>query len=167
MKNERPRIQIPFKTLDIVIELASIAILILMWLHLIIEYPSLPETIASHFNGSGKADGYSNKLFVWFLPALATIIYAGLLLVNRYPHLHNYMVNITEENAFKYYTFSTRVLRIVNFLCTLMFGYISYKIIEGAKNNASSLGMSFMIIIIGVSLALPVFIYAYQKKLKS
>ncbi len=167
MRNDRPKIQVPFKTLDVVIELASIAVLILMWLHIIIEYPQLPETIASHFNGSGEADGYGSKYFIWFLPALALIIYTSLFLINRYPHLHNYTVNITDENALKYYTFSTRVLRVVNFLCTLMFGYISYQIIEGAKNNSSNLGMGFLIIVVGLSIALPIFIYAYQKKLKS
>lgn len=167
MRNDRPKIQVPFKTIDVVIELASIAILIIMWLQIIIEYPDLPETVASHFNGSGEADNHSNKSFVWFLPSLAVIIYAGLFLANRYPHLHNYMVNITDENALKYYTFSTRVLRVVNFLCTLMFGYISYEIIEGAKNNSSNLGRGFVIIVVGLSLALPIFIYAYQKKLKS
>ena len=77
------------------------------------------------------------------------------------------MVNITEENVLKQYRFSTRVLRVVNFLCALMFAYINYQIIIGAQNNSSQLGMGFLITVISLSIALPVFIFVYQKKNKS
>jgi len=165
MANERPRISIPLTTPDIVVELASIAILILMLIHTIIEYPNLPDTIASHFNAKGKADGFSDKAFLWFIPCLSIGMYAVLFFLNKYPHLHNYMVNITEENALKQYTFSTKVLRVVNFLIVLIFGYINFKIIEGAKNGNSDLGMGFLITAIAGSIILPVIIVIYQRKL--
>ncbi len=167
MKTGRPKIKVPFETIDIVIELASITLLILMWIHLFIEFSSLPDTVAVHFNGAGKADGYGSKLFLWFLPALATIMYVGLFILNRYPHLHNYMVNITDDNALKQYRFSTRILRLVNFLCSLMFAYLSYKIILGTKSGSSELGTGFLITVIGVSVLLPIIILVYQQKLKS
>ncbi|WP_296382064.1 DUF1648 domain-containing protein [Winogradskyella sp.] len=166
MKTNRPILKVPFQTIDIVIELASITILILMWIHLIIEYGNLPESVTSHFNGAGQPDDYSNKVILWFLPTLAAVLYIGLFILSRFPHLHNYMVNITEENALKQYRFSTRLLRVINFLCALMFAYINYKIIIGAKNNVSNLGIGFTIIVVGVSILLPIFIYVYQKKLK-
>jgi len=76
------------------------------------------------------------------------------------------MVNITEKNALKQYRFSTRILRVVNFLCTLLFAYISYRIILGAQNNASDLGEGFLFIVIGGSILLPIVILIYQQKLK-
>ena len=166
MKSERPKLKIPFQTIDLVIELASIAVLLLLWIHLILDYSSLPETVASHFNATGNPDGYSDKIFLWLLPALATLIYIGVFIANRFPHLHNYMVNITEENALKQYRFSTRILRVVNFLCAFMFAYINYQIIIGAHSNTSELGIGFFIIIISVSIFLPIFILVYQQKLK-
>ena len=51
-------------------------------------------------------------------------------------------------------------------LCVLMFAYINYQIILGAENNASSLGMGFIITVVGTSILLPIFIYIYQQKLK-
>jgi len=93
-------------------------------------------------------------------------MYIGLLILSRYPHLHNYMVNITKDNAFKQYQFSTRVLRIVNGLCVLLFAYINYQIIIGAQNNSSELGTGFLSIVIGCSLLLPIIIFAYQQKIK-
>lgn len=165
MTNDRPRIKIPLETADIVVELAALAIIILMWMHTIIEYPALPETIATHFNAKGEADGFGDKMFLWFIPSLTLAMYVGLFIINKYPHLHNYMVNITPENALELYTFSTRVLRVVNFLVVLMFGYINLKIIEGAKNGNSELGMGFVITIIGASILLPIIILIYQKQL--
>ncbi|MBO3116785.1 DUF1648 domain-containing protein [Winogradskyella sp. DF17] len=165
MPNERPRISIPLTPPDIVVELASVAILILMLIHTIIEYPNLPDTIASHFNAKGEADGYSDKVFLWFIPCLSIGMYAGLFFLNKHPHLHNYMVNITEENALKQYSFSTKVLRVVNFLTVLMFGYINFKIIEGAQNGSSDLGMGFLITVIAGSIILPIFIVIYQRQL--
>jgi len=166
MNSVRPKIKIPFQNIDLVIELASIAVLLLMWMHLIMNYSGLPETVASHFNGAGQPDDYSNKIFLWILPILATVLYFGLLILGRFPHLHNYMVNITEENALTQYRFSTRVLRVVNFLCAVMFAYINYKIIVGANNNSSELGMGFVITVVSVSILLPIFIFLYQQKLK-
>ena len=166
MKSDRPKLKVPFQTIDIVIELASIAVLVLMWIHLIMEYSSLPETIASHFNASGKPDDYSSKSFLWFLPSLATVMYIGLFILNRFPHLHNYTINITEENALRQYRFSTRMLRIVNFLCVFLLAYINYKIIIGTQTNTTELGTGFLITVIGGSILLPIIILVYQQKLK-
>ncbi len=167
MKTDRPKLKVPFQSIDAVIILASLVILLLMWIHLIMEYSNLPQSVPSHFNVAGQPNDYSNKAFLWFLPILATVTYVGLIMLNRFPHLHNYMVNITEENVLRQYRFSTRVLRIVNFLCVLMFGYINYQIIIGAKNNTSDLGMGFVITVVSISILLPIFIFVYQRKLKN
>ena len=165
MASERPKIKVPFESIDIAVELASITLLLLVWLYIIMEYPLLPKIIASHFNASGQPDGYGNKVFILFLPALSTAMYIGLFILNKYPHLHNYMVNITEANALKNYRFSTRVLRVVNFLTVLMFAYISYHIVVSAKGEVLSLGKFFLPLVIGISVLLPIGILIYQKKI--
>jgi len=167
MRSERPKIKIPFQPIDVAIEAASIGFLLFMWLHLFLEFSSLPDSVPSHFNAKGEPDNYSHKSFLFFLPALSTVIYLSLFILNKYPHLHNYMVNITTKNAFKNYQFSSRVLRIVNFLCVLMFTYINYQIIVGAKENTSSLGMGFIITVLIASLLLPIILLIYQKKLNN
>jgi hypothetical protein len=47
-----------------------------------------------------------------------------------------------------------------------MFAYINYKIIVGTNNNASELGMGFVITVVSVSILLPIFVFLYQQKLK-
>ncbi|WP_347924697.1 DUF1648 domain-containing protein [Pontimicrobium sp. SW4] len=165
MNNKRPRIKVSFETVDIVIELISITLLILMWCYCIINYFDLPDTIATHFNGTGEPDGYGNKLTIWIIPVIATVIYVGLFILNKYPHMHNYMVNITEENALKNYRFSTRVLRVVNFLCVLLMTYVTYMIVESAFGKQFNLGTWFVPVVIGISVILPIVLIVYMKKM--
>ncbi|MCB0462627.1 MAG: DUF1648 domain-containing protein [Flavobacteriaceae bacterium] len=165
MKNERPRIKVPFEAVDIIIEIASISLLILMWCYCIFNYTELPDTIATHFNAAGVPDDYGSKQTIWMIPIIATAMYIGLFILNKYPHIHNYMINITEENALKNYRFSTRVLRIVNFLCVLLLTYVSYAIIESAFGKRFELGSWFVPLVIGFSIVLPIILLVYMKKL--
>ncbi|WP_299339371.1 DUF1648 domain-containing protein [uncultured Psychroserpens sp.] len=165
MKTNRPRIAVPLEPMDIVVDLLSVTLLVLMIIYTLISYSELPEIIPSHFNGKGEVDGHSNKLFLWMLPAFGLITFIGLFILNKYPHLHNYMVNITEENALKNYRFSTRILRFTNLFVILIFAFINYAIIESANGSHFKLGSWFMPTVIGISVILPVFILIYKQKI--
>ena len=165
LKNSRPKIKVPYQFFDIILECVSITLILLLWLYLFSEYSSLPDTIASHYNSAGEPNDYSNKTFIWILPSIATLLYVGLFILNRFPHLHNYMVNITEENALKNYRFSTRIVRITYTLCAALIAYITYHIIEGAKGEVLKLGSWFLPIVLGASILLPVIIFIFYRKI--
>ena len=162
--NNRPKIKVPFEPIDIIVEVISMTLLLLMLIYTIIEYKHLPETIPTHFNAQGIADDYSDKSMIWGLPILGIVMYAGLFIVNKFPHVHNYMVNITEENALKNYRFSTRLVRGVNFFTVVLFAYIQYTIIASAKGESITLGSWFLPIVIGMSILLPAFILSKYLK---
>jgi uncharacterized membrane protein len=166
MFTDRPRIKVPFESIDIIIELISITLILLMFIYAGMEYANLPDSIASHFNANGKADDYSNKITIWLLPTISLLTYIGLFIANKYPHIHNYVVNITEENALKNYRFSTRTIRYVNLYCVLVFAFLTYKIIEGAKGNELDiLGMPFLIFTLGTPLIGVALIIFFQRKI--
>ena len=165
MKTNRPRIAVPFEPMDVVIDLISVSILVLMIIYTSVSYSELPEIIPSHFNGKGEVDGHSNKLFLWMLPALGLITFVGLFILNKYPHLHNYMVNITEENALKNYRFSTRILRFSNLFVMIILGVVTYAIIQSANGTLFKLGSWFMPTVIGISVLLPIFILVYKRNI--
>jgi uncharacterized membrane protein len=165
MHKERPRLKIPYESFDIIIECISIALLLLMWLYVISEYSQMPEIIASHFNAKGEADGFGNKITVWLIPSIATALYLLMFIISRFPHLHNYLVKITEENAYKNYRFSTRMLRIVNLFITSIMMYVAYLIVETANGVQIAFGNSFLPIIVGFSILLPIALFIYQRKL--
>jgi len=165
MSNSRPRIKVPFETIDIIIEMISIALLILMWCYCIINFNELPDTIATHFNVVGKPDDFGSKHTIWIIPIIATILYLGLFAINRYPHIHNYMINITEENALKNYMLSTRVVSIVNFLCILLITYIIYMIVESAFGVKLEMGSWFVPTVLSFSIVLPIVLIIYMRKM--
>lgn len=168
MKNERPKIKAPLETLDIIIELINVTLLILLVIYTIMNYVELPETIATHFNAKGEADGYGNKLTIWLLPGIALFIYVLMIVINKVPHMHNYMVNITEENALKNYRLSSRLVRFTNLFCLILFALITYEIIESAKGNEFNiLGIPFLIFTLVIPLLGIVFVYYYQRKINS
>lgn len=165
MKNDRPRIKVPIEAVDIIIEIASITLLILMWSYCIAKFSALPDTIATHFSAAGIPDDYGSKHTIWIIPIIASVMYVGMFIINKYPHIHNYMVNITEENALKNYRFSTRLLRVVNFLCVFLMTYITYMIIESAFGTKLKMGNWFVPLVIGSSIILPIVLIIYMKKM--
>ena len=159
MKTDRPKIKVPYQQIDTILELVSATILIFIIAYTIISYSELPETIATHFNAKGEADGYSSKSTIWILAGVSVFIYALLFFINKVPHLHNYMVNITKENALKNYRLSTRMLRCTNLFCLLLFAIILYDIINIAKGELSEiLGIPFLI----TTVTLPIIGIAYM-----
>ncbi|MES2732789.1 MAG: DUF1648 domain-containing protein [Bacteroidota bacterium] len=76
-------------------------------------YPQLPETVASHFNASGVADGYMSKIGflvfqVIFIPAMGLLFVGIGRLLNQIPasliNVPNREYHLSEER--KAFTFS-------------------------------------------------------------
>lgn len=112
----RPILKLPLKPVDKVVEIIGVCLLIIIWVWVIYVYPFLPARIVTHFNLSGEADGWGNKITLFSLPAIATLLYIGLTILNCYPHVFNYAVTITPENALSQYIFSTRLIRFLNLI---------------------------------------------------
>ncbi|MCF6279063.1 MAG: DUF1648 domain-containing protein, partial [Flavobacteriaceae bacterium] len=149
MKTNRPKIDLSLEPIDIIVDLISATLLILMVVYTIMVYSDLPQTIATHFNANGEADSFGDKITLWILPAIGVAIFTGVFFINKYPHIHNYKINITEDNALKNYRLSTRVVRFTNLFCQIIFAIIIFEIIQLAKGNeVNLLGIPFLIITI-------------------
>jgi hypothetical protein len=94
-------------------------------------------------------------------------ILVGIYFLNKYPHLHNYTVKITEENALKNYRFSTRVLRVVNFLNLLLLAYILKTMIYPSEEKNIEIGSWFLPVVIIGSLVLIIYIFVKANKINS
>lgn len=167
MKTNRPKIDVPLEPLDIIVDLISVTLIILIIVYTAINYGDLSETIPTHFNASGEADGFGDKIYVWMLPVIGIVTFVLLFVLNKFPHIHNYMVNITEENALKNYRFSTRIVRFTNVFVAVLFACIQYMMVEQGKGNDAGFGSWFTFSIIGLSLILPLFILIYQQKINA
>jgi uncharacterized membrane protein len=165
MELERPKITpIPTYT-DKLVEALGWLILLVLWGWTITHYSSLPETIPTHFNAAGEADGFGSKVSIIALPVIATLLFIGLTVLNRYPHIFNYPTAITQDNALKQYTLATRMLRYLKLVLVLVFGGIEFMTIQNATGKAAGLGVWFLpLTLILVFLPLVYFVINSLKK---
>ncbi|MBS1751829.1 MAG: DUF1648 domain-containing protein [Bacteroidetes bacterium] len=159
--NQRPRIKIKPQPFDTIIELLAWVTFLLLWLLTILYYNSLPDKIPTHFNASGYADGYGSKSTFFILPVIGTLIFALLTILNKYPHIFNYSVNITEENAYRQYSNGTRLVRYIKFSVECTFLLIVWSIVQSARGKSDGLGVWQLPIILSMNL-LPTIYFAVK-----
>lgn len=138
LKN-KPKIKLSLSNFDSFLENLGWLLLVLLWILVIFSFNNLPDTIPTHFNFMGEPDGYGNKITIIILQIVATLMYIGLTILNQFPHLFNYVVEITEENAERQYRISTRMIRILKLGIVVLFGMISLMTIESVKSQSLSM----------------------------
>ena len=166
---KRPRIKIELNGFDKILEALGFLILIGVIVYPFLEYASLPDRVPVHYDASGTPDRYGSKSHVWIIVILSSFLYIGMFFLNRFPHLFNFPMEITEENAERQYRLATKMIRGVNVIIVAGFFFINYQSIEVAKGNADGLGKSFLFTFLG-SLTIGIvwyFIVAFKKPEKS
>ena len=144
METERPKITLIPTTADKLVELLGWLILLTLWGWTFTHYSALPDTIPTHFNAAGEADGFGSKASIIGLPVIATLLFIGLTVLNRYPHIFNYPAAITQDNALRLYTLATRMLRYLKLVLVLVFGRIEFMTIQHATGKGAGLGVWFL-----------------------
>lgn len=150
-KEQRPRIVLEQTGFDRALEGLALSGLLVLILLPLVYYGDLPETIPQHFNAKGEADGFGSKTFVWFLPGLGIVLYSMMTLLNRNPHIFNYTVKITPENAEAQYRLATRLIRWLKAFVVLLFVYITWGIISGALTGKTSIGSWFLFVVLAIN----------------
>ncbi len=153
----RPKIKLTLSSLDNKLESAGKIFLIILWALTLFVFLKLPATIPIHFNASGQADNYGSRMTILISPILATIIYFGLAQLNKYPHIFNYMVNITENNASEQYAIATRALRFLKLAILIIFSLIILFTYLTAIGITNGLGFWFLPLTTGL-LLIPIII---------
>lgn len=141
---ERPKINLKLTTTEKTLELIGWISIIAIWILTIANYNNLPETIPIHFNSTGQADGFGGKATILTLPLIATILFLGMTILNKYPHIFNYPNSITKENALIQYTNVTKLIRYLKLIIVLVFGLIEFETIQNAHGTAEGLGIWFL-----------------------
>ena len=136
---DRPKLKIKKDRFDLAIEVSSLILLVFFWCFCFLTYKDMPDTIPTHFDAFGKADAYGSKNHIWGLPIVSSIIYIGISILNNFPHIFNYPLTITEENAEKQYRWATKLLRILKIVIVIIFFMIAY-----SSSNYQNLGASFL-----------------------
>ena len=162
--NKRPRIKLQLNQTDKILEIVGWISVVGIWALPLINYSILPEIIPIHFNGAGKANGFGNKTHIFVLPIISTLLFVGLTILNKNPHVFNYPSQITKENAVHQYTNATRMMRVLKLVIVLLFGLIIFKTIENVNGNADGLGTWFLPFTIGLFISLTIYFLIISMK---
>jgi hypothetical protein len=98
--SSRPRIKIPLDTFDYIVETKSLLGVVASWLLLFaLDFTSF-----------------------FLIPCIVvTTVYLLLTWLTQYPHIFNYPVTITQQNAFRQYVLAIRLLRFLKLVVVLGF----------------------------------------------
>ena len=155
---DRPRIQLRLTLSDKIIETIGWALLCITWILVILFYNRLSDIIPIHYNAAGVADGFGGKIHLIILSILSSALFIGMTILNKFPHIFNYPVKITEDNAFAQYQNMARMIRIVKLVVVLIFGLIVFKTISIAGNQGNEIG-SWVFILTIVLVFVPITFY--------
>jgi len=158
---KRPRIKLELTQSDKTFELIGWLLICAVWTLTISNYKGLPDIIPTHYNASGIADGFGEKWMILTLPLVATVLFTGLTILNKFPHIFNYPNEVSTENALRQYTIATRLIRFLKLIIVVIFGLISYQTISHANGQTKGLGMWFLPVTIGL-IFIPIIYFLLQ-----
>jgi len=147
MKKRNPIIsknELRWNLLDWFYEIGGWILLLTLWIYIFLQYKNLPISIPTHFALDGTPDGYSNKENIFLLPAIITILFSLMTILNNFPHIYRYMVTITPINARQNYLMATKKVRFLKFILVILFCFISFQSIRVALNQSEGLGKGLL-----------------------
>lgn len=121
MNTAKPTINLVPRKGDRIVEMIAVLSLLLLWVYSVYLFTQSPEIIPAHYNMKGEADRYGNRFLLFILAGIATVIYIGFSYLQRVPHIYNYPVKITGQNAEQEYRRAVTLIRILKISICLSF----------------------------------------------
>ena len=100
-------------------EVAFFVLGIIVWALIIWMISKTPDVIATHFDASGRPNGYGSPWGLLVPCLITTVVGAGLLVVAYFPHLINMPVEMKTIRQYELAIRSTRIAALILLLMTL------------------------------------------------
>ena len=111
--------------IGLIINILCVLQIIGIIIYLLVAWNSIPDLIPGHFNASGEVNRWDSKGTLFILPGIAAVIFVGMTIIERFPHLWNTGVRVTEENKYRIYGILRGLLYSVKLIVVTMFSAIS------------------------------------------
>jgi uncharacterized membrane protein len=72
-------------------------------LYLLMEWSSLPNRVPMHYDFFGEVDKWGSKGIIFLHPIIGAVLWIGPTILEKFPHVYNYIVDLTEENIERQY----------------------------------------------------------------
>ncbi|HLR69460.1 MAG TPA: DUF1648 domain-containing protein [Virgibacillus sp.] len=164
MKN-RPVLKIKQTPIEKILNIIAFVIFLGSILYILFEWSPMPNEVPGHYNAVGEVDRWGRKGELWIVPFVGLVLWVGLSILEKFPHIHNYS-NLTEDNAEQQYKNSRLMLNFLKNEILLIFSYINWKDIQVAKGQAESLGICFLPIFLIIIFGTLIFFVLRSLRLK-
>jgi len=142
--NARPVLDLSRSSFEKTLDIFGAMGLLFMIAMIAFYWSSLPERIPSHFGGSGRPEAWSGKSMLLVLPSISAVLYTGLTVLSRYPHIYNYAWPITPQNAATQYRLARQMVIVLKTEIVWIFAYLDWQTIQTALGHAQGLGQAFL-----------------------
>jgi uncharacterized membrane protein len=145
-----PRIKVPRSVAELIFEAVALAGL-LAGLGLVVFYwPRLPERVPTHFNLAGEADAWGARVNVLILPGVTLGLYTLLTLISFFPHIWNFPVRITKENAARQYRLGRLMVACLKAELVWVMAILSWQTMDAAVSGGARLHPATLPVMLGV-----------------
>lgn len=159
-KKGRLVLKIPRSCLEIITEVIAVLGLLAHAFFLFYYWPALPDVIPTHFGFSGEADAWGSKSSLVFLLAVNIGLYLMMTVANLFPHIFNFVVEITEKNAREQYYNARLMMNFLKAETVWIFAYLGWGTIQAALGKAPGLDGTIMLsFIIALTITLLYFVW--------
>jgi uncharacterized membrane protein len=168
MSKKRPVIEVPKRSMDNMLDFLGFGAIISMFVFGALSYSELPDSIPTKFGIDGEPTQWSPKAMIWLLPFIGVITWSSMYLLNKVPHIFNYLNPITPENALYQYTTATRFMRYLNTGISLIFAFLFSTMIQAGLGNQDGMPVWFLpVIIVGLFGSIIVYLFNASRKVKN
>lgn len=149
----RPRITIPYSKLEVTCEIIAAVAVAACGVMPFIYWQQMPDVIPTHFDAGGTADGWGSKNTLLIMPVVVLLMYAGMTLLQRYPHIYNYPFALTEKNVKTMYHLSRTMMIIIKAEMAATFAILQWQTTMVATGNIQSLNHFYVLSIVALMFA--------------
>lgn len=99
----------------------------------------LPLRIPVHFDAAGRVNGWGAPGTLWLMPIVATVVYALMAWVTRYPSAFNYPVRVTPATRPRLQALTITMIACLQAEVVCLFAWIQWATVESARRGRSAL----------------------------
>lgn len=142
-KEQRPKLKLKITPLEYILNSLAAVLLISSTVYLSFSWADLPVEVPAHYNAVGEVDRWGSKWEMLILPLIAGLMWIGMTVLEKYPHVYNYM-NLTKENVRGQYLNARLLVNVLKNTITIIFAYLTWKDIQVAHGTEDALGPWFV-----------------------
>lgn len=148
------------KKLPFYLKIISFVLLIFIWDYIFINYRSLPLSVPIHFDWDDKPNFFVPRIMIWFLAAVATVIYLLIFYLTR--NINSPLLGIPQkikDDTVK----AERIVSVFHLIVMIILTVITYESIAVGlgKYDAVSPATNYLIVLLFIGV-ISLMIYSFK-----